>query len=134
MDLCPITKEPIVCAIELRGAKFETAAIAQMLQHARDRATHPYERTPLTRDELARVHEQLLHTNKAFLLENGWIAQTTFVADLTPASAPQDGDGQDGDGQGGGSRRACGCSRYDAVIVCMVWCIIWGVFAAVLHF
>lgn len=129
MDLCPITKEPIVCAIELRGAKFETAAIAQMLQHARDRATHPYERTPLTRDELARVHEQLLRTDEAFLLENGWIAQTTFVADLTSASAPQD----DG-GQGGDSRRACGCSRYDAVIVCMVWCIIWGVFAAVLHF
>lgn len=70
---CPLTLEPLRHPVLLRGARFEADALVAMLA-ADPRRIHPYERTPLTPDELEAIRSAALGDDQARLrmAELGW--------------------------------------------------------------
>lgn len=85
--VCPITQAKIELCIELRGACFELSAILALLHSRGVNATHPYERTSFTRAELLHIHCSALFYTPEFLLEQGWMLPSCFLASVEPSGA-----------------------------------------------
>lgn len=132
--MCPITQEPIIKCIVLRGAKFELDAIVKMLHQGRSRSTHPYDRTHFTTLELVYIHNEALARCPEVLAETGWTQQTSFVADLSttaPVSTVTDTAPTQvrGPGEEDETRDLCSCmcgsyhvscTAYETCVVCML--------------
>jgi hypothetical protein len=87
---CPITQEAIQHGVVLRGAAFETAALLDLVAASDGRPRHPYDRRPLTPEELRRVYKAARrhpHT-AAKLAELGWADGLPGAAVLVPPCCP----------------------------------------------
>lgn len=78
-SVCPITQEPILIVIILRGSRFELTAVLDLLRSRGPSATHPYERTPFTDTELRMIHLHALQLAPAYLMQEGWVLPSRFL-------------------------------------------------------
>lgn len=79
--VCPISLEPIVNPIELRGGRFEVSSIVRVLLAAQPPsrpAMHPLHRTPFTAEEIEAVRSRALedHESVRLLAQRGWSCAT----------------------------------------------------------